>query len=312
MTDPQSNKLDMYTVVHDFYTQNQPDIDTVTALTNGFISLDTIVGSINKAIGGQSATSKGVTTDKTVLREVLDNLTLSIMAPAKAWALANGNNTLAQEFSYPLSDIQRIKDDTMPGFCTYRINLVNDNIATMADFGILPAQVTAWETALLDYTTALGTPRGAINKRHMYTASLKDLFADATTLFNSQLDPLMVQFKNTNPELYNGYKQARIIIDRRGQKPKPKPDPLAATLFGIVTDLAGGFVIADASILISPATEPILSAANGSYEKKNLLAGEHNVEVTLINYDFFATSITLEAGATFELNIQLIASAPQP
>lgn len=206
----------MYLVVSAFYSSNQTVIDTVSARTAAFAQLDALITAINSRIAGQSATSKGVTQDKQAVRTTLDNITHATMSLARAWALATGNNTLAEEFNYPLSDIERIKDDTMQGFCNYRIQIVNDNLAAMADYGIAATTVTEWQDALNAYVAILEAPREAINAKHLNTMGLKELFTETTKLFKEQLNPLMVPFKTSDPELYAGYLQACKVIDRKG------------------------------------------------------------------------------------------------
>ena len=182
MTDSQSNRLDMYIVVNDFYTDHQAAIDPVPARATAFGQLATNITTINTLVAGQSANTTGVAKDKSDLRDALDNITLATLASARAWALSEDNNTLAQEFNYPLSEIQKIKDDTMQGFCDHRIALINDNLAAMADFGIDAASITVWQTALDSYTSVLETPREAINARHLNTVGLKDAFSETSTL----------------------------------------------------------------------------------------------------------------------------------
>lgn len=238
MLDSQSNKLDMYLVVQDFYTVNQLVIDTVPALTIGFEALSTNISSINKQVSGQSTNTTGVALDKTALRNTLNDRTLAVLAPAKAWALSVGNNTLAAEFNYPISELQAIKDDTMQGFCEHRINLVTVNLAAMADFGLSVTELNAWQDALNAYIPVLATPREAVNARHMHTENLKTLFTATSKLFREQLDPLMIPFRLTNPELYNAYKQARIIINRKGSSGKPTPPkPNSIYISGNVSEL---------------------------------------------------------------------------
>lgn len=216
MTDAQSNRLDMYLIVYEFYTSNQVVLDDIPAITNAFNQLNANIDQINAEVGAQSSNTTGVTQDKTALRNTLDSYTATILATAQVWATQNNNNTLAAQFDYSLSDIQRIKDDTMQGFCNYRITLVNDNLAAMADFGLDAAAITDWQNALNAYAAAVERPRQAINARSLHTQRLKTLFSETSALFSETLDPLMLQFKITQPEIYAGYRQARIIIDRGG------------------------------------------------------------------------------------------------
>ena len=295
----------MYIVVNDYYTDNQAEIDTVVALATGFVRLQTNIGQINKEVAGQSVDTTGVAKDKTALRDTLNSIALNVMTPAKAWTLATGNNTLADLFNYPISELEYIKDDTMQGFCSVRIAAVIENLTPLADYGITSAETDAWEAALNAYVAVLASPREAINTRHLHTTSLKALFSDTAKLFRETLDPLMLPFKTTNPPLYEGYKQARIVINRKGQSAKPKPDPSLATVFGTVTDQSSGFPLEGAVVSISNNSEPVITTADGKYSIAAIQPGEYIVTVTATDYDLQEETITLEEGVNFELNVEL-------
>ena len=232
MNDSQSNSLDMFLVVNGLYLSNLAIINVVPARATAFGQLGTNITAINTRIAGQSANTTGVAQDKAALRTVLDNVTSGMFAPAKAWAISIGNNTLAAEFDYSLSTIQKIKDDTIQGFCDHRIAIVNANLPALSDFGIAVANVDQWQDALNDYVAVLETPREATNTKHLHTASLRTLFSNTRTLFKNQLDPLMLAFKTADPQLHAAYIQARIIIDRRGpSKPNVPADTISVGLF---------------------------------------------------------------------------------
>lgn len=308
MTDSQSNNLDMYIVVNGFYTANQVLIDVVPARAAVFAELAQYIQSINTEIAGQSTNTTGVKLDKDAARDMLNTITMELISPAKAWAVFENNNTLTAEFDYSLSDIQAIKDDTMQGFCTHRLQLINNNIAAMADFGIDPASLVSWQAAIGAYTAILESPREAINRRHLKTKHLKVLFQETSALLHNQIDPLMVPFKSVEPEVFYGYKQARMIIDRGGRAPNPNPKPDTATLFGTVTNEVGGIPIQGAVLSVAGTTLSainITTADNGTYSQAGIPPNEYAVQASADGFLLFEVTILLEANASFELNITL-------
>lgn len=269
MTDAQSNNLDMYLVVQDFYQDNQAIIDTVLARANAFAQLNANITAINQQAAGQSTNTTGVAQDKSALRDTLDNITAATLATAKAWANANSNNTLAAEFDYSLSEIQRIKDDTMQAFCDHRIQLINDNLAALVDYGIDAAAITAWQDALNAYTAVLESPRQAINTRALHTQNLKTLFSATSELFTEQLDPLMLRFKQENPPIYAAYKQARIVINRRsGGTDSNQPNTITITGNVANADTTAPIQNATVTITAPDAPEPITTTTDqdGNYQ----------------------------------------------
>jgi hypothetical protein len=302
----------MYLVVQDFYVQNQVVIDAVAARTTAFAQLKANIDLINKEIGLQSTNTTGVAQDKSALRDALDEITATTLASAKAWAKAIGNNTLAAEFDYSLSDIQRIKDDTMQGFCEYRIGLVNDNLVALADYGIDATTVTAWQDALNAYTPVLESPRQAINNRVLHTQNLKTIFTDTGKLFTEQLDPLMMVFKSTDPNIYSAYKQARIVIDRKGPGGGTDPNPpVDAKLSGIITDGATLTPLFEVSVTLTPSAAnatpiTVLTKANGQYLFSNLTPGDFGLLAEKPGYDSVSNPVTLGSGQSAVLDFQMV------
>lgn len=216
MTDPQSNQLDMLLVLRDYYNAHKPAIDAVPILALNFPKVATNIAVINSNLAGQSANIKGVAQTKENLRNNLNELTFNVLGIARAWAVAEEDATLAEEFKVTESGLEKIKDDTIAAYCTHRYGLVNDNLAAMADYGLTAATMTTWQDAITDYENAVATPREAINTRSTFTDNLKTVFDDTMKLLKDNIDPVMLNFKTSDPELYNGYVKARIIIDRKG------------------------------------------------------------------------------------------------
>ncbi|MCF8277141.1 MAG: carboxypeptidase-like regulatory domain-containing protein [Flavobacteriales bacterium] len=318
MTDSQSNRLDMYIIVNNFYLANQPDIDAVPARTTAFGQLQSNIVAINKQIGSQSTNTSGVAQDKTALRDTLDNMTNSVLQPCKAWAIAIGNNTLAAEFDYPISEIQKIKDDIMQGFCEYRIGLVSANLVAMADYGIDPTIVTSWQDALNVYVAVLESPREAVNARHLHTETLKDLISQTQELLTQQLDPLMIPFRSTNPELYNAYKQARIIINRKGSSGKPiTPKPNSIYISGNVSDLNTLAPIENATVSAkSSGTAAFITTttnADGNFKLELTDIPDNGIFIGTLEAsatEYYPESVAVELGAgktyTYDFKLNLI------
>ena len=64
-----------------------------------------------------------------------------------------------------------------------------------------------------DYAAILAKPRTAIGTRATATTFLVGLFKQGDDLRKSQLDKLMVSYKNNESVFYNTYQNARNIVD---------------------------------------------------------------------------------------------------
>lgn len=254
MTDKQSNKVDMYNAVGLFYTTNQTVIDTVNARVTAFGRLNTNRTALASAIGGQSIKTSGSTKDNQLMRANLNTLTYAILQPAAAWATIVENNTLRDQFNVSKSELKNIKDETFPDFCRERLTLVNDNLPALTDYGITPAITAVWAADIDNYDAALGRPRLAVITRSTKTQTIKTLISETGKLLKNVIDPLMVIFQTQDPELFDGYTKARIIIDRKGQG-NGTPTTPNVTVNGTVNTTTAGTSLSNATITIVIGTD---------------------------------------------------------
>lgn len=300
MTDNQSNNLDMYVVVLEHYAANQTAIDAVVARATAYAGLTTRVTGIRTLVAAQTGNIGGVTQNKAALRTNLDTLTIGILAPALVWARATDNLILAAEFDYPLSEIKKVKDDTIASFCNHRHALVSANIATMADYGITPAMLTAWGTAISNYSAVTGAPRTAQVSKSVVTSAIRTHFKEANTLLKDTLDPLMITFRTSDPDLYNGYRRARIIIDRRGQN--------TGSISGTVTTSTDSSPISGAQLTISGRPTPVTTGPDGTFRFGSLAAGTYTVKCTCPGFLPADKSITITTSQAATADFALIPS----
>ncbi|WP_025863761.1 hypothetical protein [Prolixibacter bellariivorans] len=64
-----------------------------------------------------------------------------------------------------------------------------------------------------NFKALIGQPRTIRNKAFAAKTVLGDLFDEANNLLNNQLDKLMIRFKFTDPDFYEEYTRARVIVD---------------------------------------------------------------------------------------------------
>ena len=266
MTDKQSNKVDMYNAVGLFYTTNQAVIDTVNARVTAFGRLNTNRTALASAIGGQSIKTSGPTKDNQLMRTNLNTLTYAILQPSAAWATVVENNTLRDQFNVSKSELKDIKDETFPDFCRERLTLVNNNIIALNDYGITPAITAVWEADIDNYDAALGRPRLAVITRSTKTKTIKTLISETGKLLKNVIDPLMVIFQTQDPELFDGYTKARIIIDRRGQGNGTSTTP-KVTLAGTVNTPPVGTSVPNATITIVIGTNSAITVTTDALGK---------------------------------------------
>ncbi len=328
MTDAQSNRLDMFNLVSEFYSANQAVIDTVNARTAAFTAHNANRDAIQLNLSAQTSNTRGAAADKSGARVQLSIIAETVFLPVRAWATVNADQTTRAEFDYSRSEIQQIKDDTIEAFLNHRITIVNDNLAALADYGITATLVTQLQDALTDYLAFLSAPRGAIVRRSVSTANLKALFKTASDHLRNVVDPLMVTLRASHPDLYKEYTSSRIIIDRKGpgngDSDNGNDTPATGVrIAGTVFSQAGPMPLPDAIVRIydmatgpGPDTKQTTTDMVGAYvvvindlSKAITIA----IEASATGYATTTINLPIEPGKDYEgQNIQLSPSAPPP
>jgi len=238
MNTDQSNHLDMYNAVIKHCTDNQPITDTILAFKNGITALTVKVTSIQTTAAGQEEIISGEVLTKEELHEILIQITFSTIQPVKAYAASTNNHALEKKMDYSLSDLRRILDDKIALTAQNLLNIVNPLVPSLADYGITPANITAWQTAINNYKLSVSKPRVAVVHRKTLTAELVTLFSQASHICTDTLDPLAENFKTPQPHYYSDYKSCREIINL---------GTAATRVIGICTDQLGNPIYAVAA-----------------------------------------------------------------
>jgi len=192
--------------------------DAVTRAKNGLTAIDT-------AADSQQTPTTGVTADKAQARTDLEDKTLEIADQLAALAAKNGNNDLAAKVEMTKSSLDRMQPNDLEATAERVADLANTNIAALAAYGVAAADVTALNTARTTFQGIQSTPRELAAGRKALTKSLSELIANVRSIFRNEIDKMMTPYKKSNPDFYNGYFAARVIVNRAASQHKETPQP---------------------------------------------------------------------------------------
>lgn len=298
MTSKQEAKLNMYHAVINYCDDNAAITATVPAFGTAFSAFENKVEAIEETAQLEAQVITGITIDKKVLRTSLTEQASGIAAVVYAYASGISNNTLKEEVNFSKSDLAVLRDDQLtPTVRNIHIK-ATDNLAALATYGITAPTLDAFDDLIDDYAAAVPTPRNAAAQRKAYATALKNHFKDADSILKDQLDKLAVQFKSTNPDFYNTYKNNRIIID----------GPTSSTgIKGLITNSATGLpVTVTATISLGETEYSTTSDASGNYELTPVAAGIYLVIVTAPGFqELQVPDIDISLGEMEILNLQL-------
>jgi len=135
-----------------------------------------------------------------------------------------GNHHLAAKVNVTKSSLDQMSDSDLEQTAERIGNLANDNITVLkTDYGVLGTDVTALDTARTTFAGMKTSPREAAAARKVQTASLAQLIANVRSIFRNELDKMVTKLRKTNPDFYNGYFAARVIVNRAATHAAPKP-----------------------------------------------------------------------------------------
>lgn len=301
MNNRQENKLSMYNVVLKVLDKNSAQVGSVAALATGKSNFASAVQSVRKTNLIQEKTTKGKTEDKQDMKEALSDEAYTLAAAVQAYAATINDNNLYELVHYSRSTLLGMEDERLPQVCTLILTTANEHATALVDFGVDAAQLTDFDTAIVEWDTESTEPRTAISERVAATGELPVLFAAADEILKKQLDKLMEKFRKLDPPFYNTYKSARKIVNAgHGQ--------LTATVTGKVVNAATSLGIAGASVEDADVGLLVLTDADGNFEMKKVPLGEAVFTVMAVGFE--PASLTVDVTTDMEpLEVMLVAES---
>lgn len=180
---------------------------TITAIKGKLV----LINGLNQ-IG--TGTTTGVTTDTNVLRNAMSDLAIKCANGTIGYANSVNNNTLKALVNYTRSKLDKMKKEDVDDACEAIHDATNTNIANVTSYGVTASDVTDLQTAIGLYRTGTQNPRQAIiSKSQAIKQAIEMVREVIDDLLVGQLDVMANTLKISNKDFWNGYHQAREIVD---------------------------------------------------------------------------------------------------
>ena len=204
MNQDQLNITGMHSTVADYLTKNNPVWSGVKAVSDAVTALKTNNSVIAQKANEQQTATDGAVAAKVQTKHDLEEKILEIADQLSSLAAKNSDVNLAAQVEVSLSALDKMDDDQLEATGKNISALATANIAALADYNVLPADVTALDGLVTAWDKVKTAPRTAIAQRSSQTKTLPQANSDNTSLLRTQLDKQMTKFKKTNPEFYAG------------------------------------------------------------------------------------------------------------
>jgi hypothetical protein len=171
----------------------------------------------------QETDTSGLTTNKTQLREKVINGILPFSAALMAYATSINDVTLKTKANYTVSELKTVADPVLYDIGVLLVGLANPIRTNLTKYFVGDAEFTVMDSLLTTFKSAISKRRVAISESKVSTGNIGDVFKSLDKLLKDEIDALMRPFQFTQPDFYNAYKNARIIVNYSGRG-KDKPD----------------------------------------------------------------------------------------
>lgn len=238
MNDRLENQYSMLLAVQAFYLGNQVAIDALPAATPIFTQLSSYLVTIGNNAGAASADITGHAADKAASRLALTQIVLKVGNGFSAWCALNNNKAKAELFDESESSLNAMRDTALYAYSKSLEVEANAEIANLADYLILPADITALSTAAANYLALIPDPKFKKSAKSALGSLVANEIGLAMALVRDQLDKTMKIFLSIDPVLYQTYENVRRIDDTGSvSSPDYEGDVPASTTTAVV-DLA--------------------------------------------------------------------------
>jgi hypothetical protein len=297
MTKEQIDIYDMGLAVQNHFDDNPTSWAGNVPLTTAKTTLDTKLSAIAQQHAIQLVNTTGITDNKEIIRETLERQAFVISSGISGYASISNNQDLYNRTHYTKTDLLQFREAELLGVCTNLRNDTNAEIANLAPYGILPATITAFATAINNFGAIMKNPVEATAKRKAATEKIAELIPDLSNFLNTAMDNLVVALATTQAQFVDIYHNVRLINS------SPTNNwSLTTTVLDSTTEQP----VAGAEIHLVEAGINRTTGASGFNTYINLAPGDHTIEVNHPSYQPQTLTTTVVDGQTTELAIMMV------
>lgn len=225
-----NNRINMVTSVAGVLDKNKDTWNDHVAFSDGVVRLTDKCDQID-AQALIAAGNSGAADAKKLAREILGTAANEIIGAAGSYATKNGDAELAAKVNYSPTAVIAGKAGAVVTRCRTIHTAASGIIAELGDYGITATKLAAFKKKIDAFDGMKTTPREDVSEKRAANLLLAQVVRSAVNILNDELDGLMPQFRDANPNFYEAYFAARVVVDARGGQTEPdkaKVTPLSS------------------------------------------------------------------------------------
>jgi hypothetical protein len=221
MNDKQVAKMNMCQAVMQILSENSMKYQDIPIFKNTVDELgNTVVEIGNVAKEQTKANLKGASATKTEIEIRLVNETLKISSVLFVVAKDLKDENLLAKTMITKSTMYQAQGNEILNIARRILTEAINHAPQLREYGIRDNDIPILQSVIDEYDKIIVAPRVAITESKQQTANLVHLFAYTDTLLHDRLDKLMRVFKDTEPDFYGLYFNARNVINTAYRKRK--------------------------------------------------------------------------------------------
>ncbi len=175
----------------------------------------------------QEANITGLTKTKVILRNEMVSSILRFSTALRAYANSVKNEELKSKAKYGLSGLKKSADSILVDIGTLILGLAKPLQGELASFIIGENEFNDLERLIASFKLAIPQHRAAASVLKNSTMNISEVFTAQDRLLKEDIDVLMLLIRNSQPDFYEAYKNARNIVDYVGRRKVKTEMPLA-------------------------------------------------------------------------------------
>lgn len=200
-------------------------------------------------------------------------------------------------------DIHSVGGDKLLDTATKVRELALELGAVLNDYrgpGITPE---AFKVRIDDFAALLLAPRMDTAARSAINKEMKANVKKIREFLNEKMNVAMKIMQQSEPEFYNAYDSARVIVDRHGKRKAGKPtDETTGMISGTITDLATGEPVEDVIVQLEGVEDATTTDENGEFAFDVVVPGICNLTCIKETYkNLQLTGVEVKAGEECEV-----------
>jgi hypothetical protein len=217
MNKRQLNKWRMFGAVVTVLDENSALVSSLNDLVTAKERFKSGMSIINQNRQVQEAKTTGLTLNKKTKREILIQMIIKFSAALKGYAVSVNNADIKARADYSHSDLLRVADSVIYDIGELLLGMAVAHKDEMARYFIGDAELKGMEQLLTEFALAIPKKRVATSLSKTSTDNIEGTFTAQEKLLKDQIDVLMLLFKDSNPDFYSAYKNARATVNYTGR-----------------------------------------------------------------------------------------------